>query len=126
MPILLEDFEINNGEPIHKLKSDTGAISLENKIYSSDNKTVDTKRFQVYENIDFDAHLGAKNDFMHLNKLRQLQTSTLQLLRNDCEQKRSTILNILMVSQENPRLAGYSITSKRAMFLKVYGNVARL
>ena len=34
---------MNTGEPIHKYNSDTGAITLKTKYYSSDNKTVDTK-----------------------------------------------------------------------------------
>ena len=89
---LRDGFDMNTGETIHKFKSDTGAITLKNK-YSSGNKTVDTKHYQTYENIDLEAHLGTKIDYLHLNNLRQLQTSTLQLLRNDCELERSTILN---------------------------------
>ena len=117
---------MNTGEPIHKFKSDTGAITLKIKYYSSDNKTVDTKRFQIYENTDFEAHLGTKIDYLHFNNLRQLQTSTLGLLRNDCELERSTILNTLMISHENWRLAGYTLTRNRSMFIKTNGNVAWL
>ena len=82
---LRDGFDMNIGEPIHKFKPDTGAITLKNEFYSSDNKTVDTTYSQVYENIDFEAHLGTKIDNLHFNNLRQLQTSTLELLRNDCE-----------------------------------------
>ena len=42
-------------------------------MYSSDNKTVDTTYSQVYENIDFEAHLGTEIDYLHFNNLRQLQ-----------------------------------------------------
>ena len=45
---LRDGFDINTGEPIHKYNSDTGAITLKNKYYSSDKKTVDTKHFQIY------------------------------------------------------------------------------
>ena len=123
---LRDGLDMNTGEPIHKFKPDTGAITLKDKIYSSDNKTVDTTYSQVYENIDFEAHLGTKIDYLHFNNLRQLQTSTLELLRNDCELERSTILNTLMISHENPRLAGYTLTRNRSMFLKTNGNVAWL
>ena len=68
-------FDMNTGEPIHKFKSDTGNITLKNKYYFSDNKTVDAKQFQIYENIDFETHLGTKIDYLHFNILRQLQTS---------------------------------------------------
>ena len=82
---LCDGFDMNNGEPNHKLKPDTGAIKLKNNFYSSDNKTVDTTYSQVHENIDFEAHLGTKIDYLLLNNLRQLQTSTLEQLRNDCQ-----------------------------------------
>ena len=58
---LRDGFDINTGEPIHKYNCDTGATTLKNNYYSSDNKTVDTKHFQIYENIDFEAHLGKIN-----------------------------------------------------------------
>ena len=117
---------MNTGEPIHKYNSDTGAITLKNKYFSSDNKTVDTKHFQIYENFDFEAHLGTKIDYLHFINLRQLQTSTLELLRNVCELERSTILNTLMISHENRSLAGYTLTRNRSMFIKTNGNVAWL
>ena len=123
---LRDGFDMNTGEPIHKYNSDTGAITLKNKYYSSDNKTVDTKHFQIYENIDFEAHLGTKIDYLNFNSLRPLQTSTLELLRNYYELERSTILNTLMISLENPRLAGYTLTRNRSMFIKTNSNVAWL
>ena len=123
---LRDGFDMNTGEPIHKYNSDTGAITLKNKYYSSDNKTIDTNHFQIYENIDFEAHLVTKIDYLHFNNFRQLQTSTLELLRNDCELERSTILNTLLISHENPRLAGYTLTRNRSTFIKTNGNVAWL
>ena len=123
---LRDGFDMNTGEPIHKFKSDAGAITHKNKYDSSDNKTVDTKHFQIYENIDFEAHLGTKIDYLHINNLQQLQTSTVELLGNECELERSTILKILKISHENPRLAGYTLTRNRSMFIKTNGNVAWL
>ena len=75
-----DGFDMNTGETIHKFKSDTGAITLENKYYSNDNKTVDTEHFQIYENIDFEAHLRTKIDYLHFNNLRQLQDNFKLLL----------------------------------------------
>ena len=121
-----DGFDLNTGEPIHKFKSDTGAITLKNKYFSNDNKTVDTKHFKIYENIDFEAHVGTKFDYLHFNNLRQLQNSTLELLRNECELERSTTLNTLMTSHEKPRLVGYTLSKYRSMFIKTNGNVARL
>ena len=66
---LRDGFDMNTGESIHKYNSDTGAITLKNKFYSSDNKTVDTKHFQIYENIDFEANLGTKIDYLHFKNL---------------------------------------------------------
>ena len=115
---LRDGFDMNTGEPIHKFKSDTSAITLKNKNFSSDNETFDTKHFLFYENIDYEAHLGTKIDYLHFKNLRQLQTSALELLRNNCELERSTILNTLMVSYENPRLAGYNLTRYRSFLSK--------
>ena len=117
---------MNTGEPIHKLKPDTSAITLKDKYYSSDNRTVDTTHFQVYEKIYFEAHLGTKTDYLHLNTLQQVQTFTLELWRSDCEIKLWNILNTLMMSHESPRLAGYTLTRNRSTFLKTNGNVAWL
>ena len=81
---------MNTRQPIQKFKSDTSAISFKNKLNSSDNKTVDTKHFQIF---DIKAQLRTK-------------TSILDLQRNYCELERSTILNILMIYLESPCLAG--------------------
>ena len=55
-----------------------------------------------------------------------LRTAELALLTNQCELERSMILNTLMLSIESPRLAGYSLTRNRSMFLETNGNVAWL
>ena len=121
-----DGFDLNTGEAFHKFNSDTGAITSKNTYYSSDNKTVDTKLYQTYENIDFEAQLGTKIDYLHFKNLRQLQTSTIELLRNDCELELSTILNTLMNYRENPCLAGFTLTRNRSIFIKTTSNVAWL
>ena len=46
-----------------------------------------------------------------------LEGSEMQLLKNTCEQERTQILTFLVLSLENPRLAGYMLTANRSMFL---------
>ena len=55
-----------------------------------------------------------------------LEGSEIQLLKNLCEQKRTQMLTILMLSKENPRLAGYMLTGNRSMFLSTDGSLAWL
>ena len=50
-----------------------------------------------------------------------LESSEFQLAMNLCEQKRTQILTILMLSMENLRLAGYMLTRNRSMFLSTDG-----
>ena len=47
--------------------------------------------------------------------------SEIQLLKSLCERERTQILTILMLSMENPRLAGYMLTGNRFMFLSTDG-----
>ena len=82
--------------------------------------------FELFLYFDFEANLGTKIGYLHFNNLKQLQTSTLELVRIDCELERSTILNTLMIFHENPLLARYTLTRNRSMFLKTNGNVAWL
>ena len=52
-----------------------------------------------------------------------LKGSEIQLLKNLCEQESAQILTILMLSMENPRLAGYMLTGNRSMFLSTDGSL---
>ena len=45
---------------------------------------------------------------------------------NFCEQERTQIMTILMLSMENPRLTGYMLTGNRSMFLSTNGSLACL
>ena len=71
-------------------------------------------------------HMGTKLDYLFFQSSRLLQVSEIQLLKNQCEQKRTQILTILMLSLENPRLAGYMLTGNRSMFLETDGSLAWL
>ena len=71
-------------------------------------------------------HLGTKLDYLFFQSSRLVQASEIQLLKNQCEQERTQILTILMVSLENPRLAGYMLTGNRSMFLETDGSLAWL
>ena len=55
---------------------------------------------------DNEMHMVTKLDYLFFQSSRLLQTSEIQLLKNQCEQERTQILTILMLSFENPRLAG--------------------
>ena len=116
-----EIFDMSTGEPFHIFSFDTGAITLK-KIYSSDNKTIDTKRFQGYENIHFNAYLGTKVDYFHFNNVWQLQTSTIELLRNDWTRTLNYFQHV-MISYENWLLVGYTLTRNRSNFLMPTGNI---
>ena len=71
-------------------------------------------------------HLGTKLNYLFFQSSRLLQASVIQLLKNQCEQERTQILTILMLSLENPRLAGYMLTGNRSMFLETDGSLAWL
>ena len=55
-----------------------------------------------------------------------LERSEIQLLKNICEQERTQNLTILMLSMENPQLAGYMLTGNRSMFLSTDGSLGWL
>ena len=72
----------------------------------------------MYLNMDYEMHMGTKLDYLFFQSSRLLQATQIQLLKNQCEQKRTQILTILTLSLENPRLAGYMLTGNRSMFLE--------
>ena len=76
--------------------------------------------------IDYEAHIGTKLDYILFNSFYMLRTAELALLQNQYELERSSILNTLMLSLEIPHLAGYILTQNRSMFLETNGNVAWL
>ena len=74
--------------------------------------------------MDYERHMGTKMDHFFFQSPRLLQASEIQLLKNQCEQERTQILIILMLSFENPRLAGYMPSGNRSMFLETDGSLA--
>ena len=77
-------------------------------------------------NLDYELHQGTKLDYLFFESSKMLECSEIQLLKNLCEQERTQILTILMLSMENPRLAGYMLTGNRSMFLSTDGSLAWL
>ena len=77
-----------------------------------------------YLNLDYELHQGIKLDYLFFESSRMLEGSEIQLLKNLCEQERTQIIFNLMLSMENPRLAGYMLTGNRSMFLSTDGSLA--
>ena len=80
----------------------------------------------MYLNMDYEMHMGTKLNYLFFQSSQQLQTSEVQLLKNQCEQEITQILTILMLSLENPRLAGYMLTGNQSMFLETDGRLVWL
>ena len=76
--------------------------------------------------MDYEMHMGTKSDYLFFQSSRLLQTSEIQLLKNQCDQERTQILTILLLSLENPGLAGHMLTENRSMFLETDGSLAWL
>ena len=79
-----------------------------------------------YLNLDYELHHGTQLDYLFFESSKMLEGSEIQLLKNLCEQERTQILAILMLSMENSRLAGYMLTGNRSMFLSTDGSLAWL
>ena len=75
--------------------------------------------YGTWLNMDYELQQGTKLDYLFFESSRALKASELHLLKNQCEQERSHILTILMLSLENSRLAGYMLTGNRSMFLEL-------
>ena len=76
--------------------------------------------------MEYEMDMGTKLDYFFFQSSRLLQASVIQLLKNQCEHERTQILTILMLSLENPRLAGYMLTGNRSRFLETDGSLAWL
>ena len=76
--------------------------------------------------MDYEIQQGTKLDYLFFESFRALQASELNLLKNQYEQEKIQIFTILMLSLENPRLAGYMLTGNRSIFLETNGSLAWL
>ena len=65
-----------------------------------------TSKLVMYLNMDYEMHMGTNLDYLFFQSSRLLQASEVQLSKKQCETERTQILTILMLSLENPRLAG--------------------
>ena len=64
----------------------------------------------MYMNMDCETHMGTKLKHLFIKDSRSLQASEIQLLENKCDQERTQVFTSLMLSLENPRLAGSMLT----------------
>ena len=79
-----------------------------------------------YLNLDYELHQGTKLDYPFFESSKMLEGSEIKLPKVLCKQEKTQILTILMLSMENPRLAGYMLTGNRSMFLSTDGSLAWL
>ena len=77
-------------------------------------------------NMEYEMHIGTIFDYIFFQSSLLLHASEIQLSKNPCEQERTQIFTILMLSLENPRLAVYMLTGNGSMFLETDGNLAWL
>ena len=130
-------FDLRSGRNLGKKRN--GATQLLHYIPPTENKEFaqlyaynpkhtshKTSAEDMYLNMDYEKHMGTKLDYLFFQSSRLLQASEIQLLKNQCEQERTQILTILMLSLENPGLAGYMLTGNRSKFLKTDGSLAWL
>ena len=115
-----DGFEMDTGIQINP-NPETGTIHNAGQ----PNSTLRPFKFLTTQ-IDYEAHIGTKLNYILFNSFYMLRTAELALLQNQCELERSSILYNLMLSLESPRLAGYISTQNRSMFLETKGNVAWL
>ena len=76
--------------------------------------------------MDYELTQGTKLDYLFFESTRLLEASRIQLVKAQCEQERTQILTVLMLSLENPRLAGYMLTGNSGMFLSTDGSLTWL
>ena len=94
--------------------------------YDPKHKSHKTSDEDMYLNMDYEMHMGTKLDYLFFQNSQLLQASEIQLLKKQSEQERTQILTILMLSLENPRVAGYMLTGNQSMFLETDGSLAWL
>ena len=80
----------------------------------------------MYLNMDYEMHMGTQLEYLFFQSSRSLQTSEIQLLKNQWEQERTQFPTILMLPLETPRLAGDILTGNRSNFFETDGSLAWL
>ena len=94
-------------------------------VYSPQPKPADPY-INTWLKMDYELQQGWKLDYLFFQRSGALQASELNLLKNQCQQQKNQIFTILMLSLENPRLAGYMFAGERSMFLETNGSLAWL
>ena len=135
--IISGGFDLRSGRNLHKERN--GATQLLQYISPTENNgfaqlyaydamhtSHKTSDEDMYLNMDYEMHMGTKLDYLFFQSSRLLQVSEIQLLKNQCEEERTQILAILMLSLENQRLAGCMLTGNQSMFLETDGSLAWL
>ena len=118
-----DGFNMDTGIQV-KPTPETGTIhnaGQPNSTFLTTSDDLPALKFSTHQ-IDYEAHIGTKLDYILFYSFYMLRTAELALLQNQCELERSSILNNLMLSLESPRLAGYILTQNRSMFLETNGN----
>ena len=87
-------------------------------VYNKD-ATVKEKYVNTWLHMDYEMQVETKLDYLFFESTQALQSSEIQMLKSQCEQKRTQIHTILMLSLEKPRLAGYMVTGNRLCSLKL-------
>ena len=82
-------------------------------VYSPQYKPADPY-INTWLNMDYELQQGTKLNYRFFESSRALQASELNLLNNQCEEERIQIFTIMMLSLENPRLAGCMLTGNRS------------
>ena len=70
-----------------------------------------------YLRMEYEVHLGTKNDHLFFQSSQLFQATEILLLQNQCEQKRIHIPTKIILVLENPRPAGCALTGNRSTFL---------
>ena len=79
-----------------------------------------------FANLVYDAHINTKIDFTINYVFKSLSVQELNTLQTVCELERTQLLTILVMSVENPQLAGFLLSGNRSNFLYVEGSTAWL
>ena len=76
--------------------------------------------------MNYELQQGTKLHYLYFESSTAPQASELNLIKEQCDPERIQIFTILMLSVENPRLAGYMLTLSRSMFLETGESLAWL
>ena len=82
--------------------------------------------FNNFATIYYDAHINTKTDYTINHVFRSLTVQELNTLHTICELERNQLLTKLVMSVQNPQLAGFLLTGNQSNFLYVEDSTAWL